>query len=94
MCYYITKWLQILQIYAEKVFIMSEKNNDVKEVKEVEEVQEVEEAQEKNINEELKEFNKEHNIKLDAPLVVHKKGDVSYEESTDAYEMNETHGGE
>lgn len=73
---------------------MSEKNNDVKEVKEVEEVQEVEEAQEKNINEELKEFNKEHNIKLDAPLVVHKKGDVSYEESTDAYEMNETHGGE
>lgn len=68
---------------------MSEEMN-----KEAEAVKETEEVQEKNVNEELREFNKEHNIKLDPPLVVHKKGDVSYEESTDAYEMNETHGGE
>ena len=53
-----------------------------------------EEATAQSLNEEIKEFNKEHGVTLDSPLVVHKKGDVSYEENTDAYEMNETHTGE
>lgn len=42
-------------------------------------------------NEEIKEFNKEVLGKLDSPLVVHIKGDASYEEDTSAFEMNETH---
>lgn len=45
-------------------------------------------------NDEIKEFNKTVLGKLDSPLVVHKKGDASYEESTAAFEMNETHTGE
>ncbi len=44
-----------------------------------------------NDTEEIKEFNKEVLGKLDSPLVVHKKGDASYEENTSAFEMNETH---
>jgi len=42
-------------------------------------------------NDEIKEFNKEVLGKLDSPLVVHIKGDASYEEDTSAFEMNETH---
>ena len=53
-----------------------------------------EEVKNQSLSEELKEFNKEHGVTFDPPLVVHKKGDVSYEENTDAYEMNETHTGE
>ncbi len=53
-----------------------------------------EEVKNQSLNDEIKEFNKEHGVTLDSPLVVHKKGDVSFEEKTDAYEMNETHAGE
>ncbi len=57
--------------------------------------QEVKEPEKKqSLNDEIKEFNKEHGVTLDAPIVVHKKGDASYEENTEAYEMNETHTGE
>ncbi len=42
-------------------------------------------------NDEIKDFNKDVLGKLDSPLVVHIKGDASYEEDTSAFEMNETH---
>lgn len=50
-----------------------------------------ENTKEKTVNDELDEFQKEVMGKLDNPLVVHKKGDASYEEDTSAYEMNQTH---
>lgn len=40
--------------------------------------------------EEIKETAQEE-IKLESPLVVHKKGDASYKEDTSAFEMNQTH---
>ena len=70
------------------------KINEAEEVKETEAIEKVEDEKAQSLNDEIKEFNKEHLGTLDSPLVVHKKGDVSYEESTEAYEMNETHGGE
>ncbi len=47
-----------------------------------------------SLNEEIRDFNKEVLGRLDSPLVVHKKGDASYEDNTDQYEMNSTHNGE
>ena len=55
---------------------------------------EIKVSEEKSVSEELKEFNKEVLGKLDSPLVVHRKGDASYEENAAQYEMNETHTGE
>ncbi len=46
----------------------------------------------KNMSEEIRNENATiEDIKLDSPLVVHKKGDASYEESASAPEMNDTH---
>ncbi|MBQ7203679.1 MAG: hypothetical protein IJS03_06670 [Eubacterium sp.] len=42
-------------------------------------------------NDEINEVNKSVLGQLDSPLVVHKKGDASYEESSASIEMNETH---
>ncbi len=50
--------------------------------------------QPQSLNEEIRDFNKEVLKKPDSPLVVHKKGDASYEDNIDQYEMNSTHVGE
>ncbi len=55
---------------------------------------EIEKQNKKSDIDEIKEFNKEVLGKLDSPLVVHNKDDASYEESTNVYEMNETHSDE
>ena len=72
-------------------------SDEVKNTEEVTEDITESEKEKKNIKsdiEEIKEFNKEVLGKLDSPLVVHNKEDASYEESTNAYEMNETHSDE
>lgn len=42
-------------------------------------------------NDEIAEFNKEVLGQLESPLIVHKKGDASYEDCSAVFEMNETH---
>lgn len=42
-------------------------------------------------NDEIDELNKSVLGKLESPLIVHKKSDVSYEENASVLEMNETH---
>lgn len=42
-------------------------------------------------NDEIAAFNKEVLGQLESPLIVHKKGDASYEDCSVAFEMNETH---
>lgn len=61
------------------------KNNEVEEEVTTPETDETTEI------EELDEVKEEVVNKLDNPLIVHKKGDASYEEDTSAYEMNQTH---
>ncbi len=73
---------------------MSDELNKEEVIEAAEAVTEEKKETAQSLNAELKEFNKEHNVTLDSPLVVHKKGDYSYEEKTDDYEMNETHTGE
>ncbi len=66
-------------------------DNIIQEVKEEQKSADDEKQKIVTDNDEIKEFNKTVLGRLDSPLIVHKKGDASYEESTAAFEMNETH---